>query len=164
MPARRHGRLRGVPVKPEEVRREIKRLEDERLHLLPAAWPRFGHEDLRRRGPGARLPRAAARHRGEDAGAAEGGRLRAQQPHAGHLPEKAGERGVPRGQNDGERGRPYRHVLAGVGVGAGVGIPAGVGLGLALGNLVLGIGFGIAVGSGLGAGIGFALARRGGDE
>ena len=35
MLARGHGRLRGVPVKPEEVRREIKRLEDERLRLAP---------------------------------------------------------------------------------------------------------------------------------
>ncbi len=35
MPARRHGRLRGVPVKPGEVRHEIKRLEDERLRLAP---------------------------------------------------------------------------------------------------------------------------------
>jgi hypothetical protein len=32
---RRHGRLRGVPVKSEEVRHEIKRLEDERLRLAP---------------------------------------------------------------------------------------------------------------------------------
>ncbi|CAA9468820.1 MAG: hypothetical protein AVDCRST_MAG25-1844, partial [uncultured Rubrobacteraceae bacterium] len=64
------------------------------LHLLPAAWPRPGHEDRRRRGPGAGLPRAAARPGGEDAGAAEGGELRAQPAHAGHLPEKAGGRGV----------------------------------------------------------------------
>src|SRR4028119_595781 len=64
------------------------------LHLLPAAGSRPRHDDLRWRGPGARLPRAAARYRGEDAGAAEDGELRAQPTHAGHLPEKAGGLGV----------------------------------------------------------------------
>ena len=47
-----------------------------------------------RRGPGACLPGAAPRHRGEDAGAAADGELRGQPSHAGHLPEKAGRGGV----------------------------------------------------------------------
>jgi hypothetical protein len=35
VPAWRHGRLRGVPMKPENARREIKRLEARRLRIAP---------------------------------------------------------------------------------------------------------------------------------
>ncbi|CAA9520929.1 MAG: hypothetical protein AVDCRST_MAG05-3606, partial [uncultured Rubrobacteraceae bacterium] len=64
------------------------------LHLPPAAGARPRPEDLRRLGPGACLPRAAGRHRGEDRRAAEGGGLPSQPAHAGHLREKAGGCGV----------------------------------------------------------------------